>query len=834
MKSTSLLLSAAVVMLMATPNSLSAQKPDNSSSQKDFKDLGYSNVIDGHKKDESKVTTIGEMVRLAKSFYKTGDYNNAARWYGQVVEKDDAPEYKLAYAQCLQCVGDYTKAKKVYLAYDAAVLGNSPADTRGIDGANACDNAANIPTMKGVKLSVPPFNSDKLDFSAVGWRDGVVFSSNRSVSRTAMRRDVWLGDAFMDLWFVPVDAYHTYGKPTRLKGKINSKYHEGTPQFDANGNEIWFSRNLYLKGKKNEDTKGNLHMGIYSAQLEGKRWTKVTPFAYNDEKYQYCHPSMSEDGTKLYFASDRPGGLGGMDLYVSEFTNGQWGTPKNLGANVNSAGNELFPFAQSDGTLWYASNGKPGLGGLDIFYTKALTETDSVSYQEATNIGKPFNSTYDDFSFWIEKDMESGYFTSNRRDKKNQGNDNIYEFKAPDGLKKAAPNVVLEMVLFVYDQKTNARLEAAEVTLSADNKAGSGTLDGTTITLKAVPNEPGSYYISTMPLNATNYVEDPANKEKYLSNAEGIVNYKLSKDHEYSFIVKRKGYKDAKAAFTTQGLTESKKVQFGIPLEALPACLALDGKAVNQSASDYPLSNVAVNLTNMCTGETEEIITDNTGEYHFCLTCGCSYTLSGDKKNFIGDKQDFTLNKADCPSSLRKDLNLVFQKRNAENPNNPYQEGMVIELKNVYYDFNKSNIRSDAASDLDTLVTLLKEHPDMEIELGSHTDARGSDAYNLKLSQQRADAAIEYIASKGIDRKRLKGVGYGETVPRKNCIKDCTELEFQSNRRTEVKITKLDAKNVRIRYADNDPTVINKKDGTTVTKEETTKTKPVAKGKPKL
>ena len=775
----------------------------------------------GNKKGNPAPPSISEMIRLADNAFRVGDYVAAARWYEQVVPKSDRAILKLQYAQSLQSLGQYDKAKRYFLVYDSIITADNSAeirDNRGIEGVMSCDNASNIPSVQGVTTQVAPFNSSKIDFSAVGWQTGAVFSTNRRSGKIANRTEVWLGDGAMDLWYAPTDSKGVYEKPKRLKGKATSKFHESSPQFNAKGDVMWFTRSIKVKDKKKKDY---MRVGIFSAQLKGKKWKNVQPFRYNSETRQYCHPSLSNDGTKLYFASDRVGGFGGMDLYVSELQGGKWGKPKNLGPAVNTSGNEVFPFIQPDGTIWYASSGKQGLGGLDIFYTQpqVFEGVDSIAYSEAVNAGKPFNSTYDDFSFWVNGDMKKGYFTSNRRDSSNVGGDDIYEFNAPDGLQKAAPNVIVDMKLFVFDAKTNARIEGAEVLLSAD-VANAGTPSASMLTVKPIPGQPGTYSVVSVPSTNTDAIPSNNSTEKYLSDVEGVVNYKLEKEHLYTFIIKMKGYKDTRAEFSTKGLVLSKRVEFGMPLEVAPPCLSLDGVALNGAYTKRLLANINVKLTDLRTGAVQEAVTDANGAFHLCLTCGTDYTLTGDKDGFAGDKQSIILSKGNCPQAgVKQDLTLYYGARPS---NGKYKEGMVLEMKNVFYDFNKANIRDDAAKDLDTLVLIMTEYPDMEVELGSHTDARGSASYNQKLSQRRADAAVEYIAKKGIDRKRLTSVGYGESVPRNTCGAVCTEAEFQANRRTEVKITKLNTMNIRIHYADNDPTVINNKDGVSTLKDGTT------------
>jgi outer membrane protein OmpA-like peptidoglycan-associated protein len=216
------------------------------------------------------------------------------------------------------------------------------------------------------------------------------------------------------------------------------------------------------------------------------------------------------------------------------------------------------------------------------------------------------------------------------------------------------------------------------------------------------------------------------------------------------------------------------------------------------------MPNARVQVFNKCTGDTEVLITDADGNVEYCVECGCDYEVIADKERFAASSKTLAFAKGDCPKQGDKaDLSLSFGKENGTTKSMTLKEGATIELRSVYYDYDKSYIRDDARPELDRLVELMLAFPEMEIELASHTDSRASDAYNLKLSQARADAAADYLIMKGVPAWRIKAVGYGERQPRNKCRDNakCTEEEFQFNRRTEIRITKFPAKAVQINYA---------------------------------
>jgi outer membrane protein OmpA-like peptidoglycan-associated protein len=312
----------------------------------------------------------------------------------------------------------------------------------------------------------------------------------------------------------------------------------------------------------------------------------------------------------------------------------------------------------------------------------------------------------------------------------------------------------------------------------------------------------------------------------------------------YLFKVVKMGYADATDAYETKVSAYTTSISHCIPM-AKRSCTTLKGQVFNAVCKDKNIPVAKVTLLNKCTGELTQIESGSDGSYEFCLECGCEYELLGTKTNFSQDKQRVSLISKNCDETIVQNLNLTFglfddfasnptpqngnYPPNGGYPQNPgaymsnnfggnYNGNMMgrsIVLEKVYYDFNKYAIRPDAAQELDKIVQLLREFPSMEIELSSHTDARGTDKYNEILSQNRANAAVQYVISRGISASRLSAKGYGERYTRNRCKDevDCTEEHHQYNRRTEVKITSFARYNeVRVDYKDNAPSVIDKAD----------------------
>jgi len=298
-----------------------------------------------------------------------------------------------------------------------------PQVTQAQDG--AATNVNHTPE-KVVIENVELINSNKLDFSPAFYNDGVVFVSNRKRPKSARKitdnTDEWLGDNFMSLYYATQTPDGLLENPQEFSVNITTRYHEGPVAFSKDGNEIFFTRNNYQNGEKKTNRKGDTLLKIYTATRNGGDWVGIKELAFNSDDYDQCHPTLSADGQVLYFSSNKEGGYGGMDLYKSQFLNGRWSTPTNLGPTINTAKNEVFPFIHQNGTLYFASNGHGGYGGLDVL-SSVQSEGD---WRTPVNAKSPINSLYDDFGFILDQNSATGYFSSSRP--KGNGKDDIYRF----------------------------------------------------------------------------------------------------------------------------------------------------------------------------------------------------------------------------------------------------------------------------------------------------------------------------------------------------------------------------------------------------------------------
>ncbi|RMG76487.1 MAG: hypothetical protein D6714_21290 [Bacteroidetes bacterium] len=812
-----------------------------------YESLGYMKAAEKYEQLEGMERNRFVLEKLANSYRLNGQTEDAEYCYAQIIKDTDNPEDYLHYAQVLQINGKCEDAVRWYKEYMAKSF-----DTRR-DFLVDCEVLKEFKTSNVEIKNRTELNTELLDFCAMPYRDGVVFTSTRGTQKLAKRRDNWTKNSFSDLFFAKKGNHDEYTQIELLAGDINGKFHDGVASFNRAGTKMFFTRN----SPKRKSKKGTRLLKIYEADNDHDFWTNVRELPFNSDEFSNCHPTLSRDGRRLYFASDRDGGYGGMDIYMSENIGGHWREPVNLGPNVNTSGNEVFPFIADDETLYFSSDGHLGIGGLDIFSVKKKNPLDESSWGSRENIGRPFNSSRDDFGFVINDDKESGWFSSSRLD--GIGGDDIYEWHGKINETKEG-KTDLSRTICVYDPASGTRIDGVSVTVfktSPDGKTRPLSDQDWLVTLKPLDESNREYIISIVEKSQSAL----GGSGHFVTNAKGTFSYQPDPEGNYIFVLEKPGFHTTRQTFSAAEILEDQ--EFCIPLEKRH-CLTLNGVVKNR---DYPafIPDAEVKLFNKCTGELEAVYSDAKGAFEFCLDCGCEYEIYANKTNFVGNSTIVSTENQDCEQlelqppivatidmsvSDQPDLSAVSPNGNVApystpdwrsgahhapqvvyvpvpgnyyapdakrparpqdlngyflgDPNAPFTEGQTIRLSNIYYDFDKFYIRGDAAQELDYVYQLLKTYPTMEIALIAHTDARGSDAYNEKLSRKRAKAAVQYLIDRGIEPHRLVAMGVGESRLVNGCDDgvDCPESEHQKNRRTEIRILKLNEPGVRVQYED--------------------------------
>lgn len=631
------------------------------------------------------------------------------------------------------------------------------------------------PNRSIVLRNTNSINTEALEFSPVLYQNGLVYVSSRYKSGEV---DEKIGETFFELFYSEMDRNGMPTKPENFSVEINSQLHEGPVSFNKAGDLMYFTRSNLENGLTKSDSKGRVGLKIYEAERGYFDWENVRALSFNSDEYSCVHPSLSADGKRLYFASDMPGGYGGMDLYVVQKLGSHWSKPINLGPEINTDRNEVFPFIHESNMLFFSSNGHRGLGGLDIF----MIDLGQRKWGNLINLGRPFNSPNDDLGLILDESGHIGYFASNRNG--GFGKDDIYMFEAPDGIKGITlPNDV-QATIVVYDASTSKRSTEAAIRIFERFKDGFvGNEDLYNVELMPSDGDSGE-----MVMKMTRKKEEELGAPKLFTDSDGEATTRLTVGKEFLILVSKPGYKTTETVYSTDNTAGGAIIE--IALEP-SNCLNLNG-IVSSSNFERRVANAVVRVVNECDGKEELIRTNFFGEFETCLQLGCEFTIIAEKDGYSEGISKVSTVRIRGSRSITAEVNLT-PIMGAE-IKEPLKEGTVILLENIFYDFNKSAIRSGAARDLEALVKLMQIYPSMEVELGAHTDSRGTTEYNHKLSLKRAESAKRFLVRKGISPQRIKSIGYGETRIRNHCKDgvDCREEEHQFNRRTEVTITRFD------------------------------------------
>ncbi len=627
------------IIIIISSLSLTAQNSRTKTADKAFSQYNFLKAIKHYTKLVEKGKADAYVyTRLGDANYNIFNTTEAEKWYAKAVDSgsDISAETMYNYAQMLKANGKYEESNNWMKKFAS----KKPSDYRAIAFNKEPDYIPKI-LERGKKFNVQnlEINSPQSDFGGTLENGKLYITSARNSNRRTYK---WNEQPFLDIYEFGINDDNTYQTGKLIEGKVNTKYHEGTVTFSPDGNTMYFSRESFYRDQYQEDTENNNEysvLQIFKATKNGNSWTNVEPLPFNSNNYNVDHPSLSADGKTLYFTSDMPGGFGQGDIYKVAVNGNSYGTPENLGQKVNTEGREMFPYISNNGTLYLASDGHLGLGGLDIFYTKEI----DGKLAPIHNIGIPINSNADDFAFRIDENTNEGFVSSNREG--GQGSDDVY------AIKKLQPLCDVQIISTVVDKKTGNPIPEATATLydSKGNKLASKQTDN-----------------------------------------NGIAEFIVECDTETNLEV---------------------------------------------SMTDYDSTKVPIAAT---------------------------------------DEEEVTVAVALDP----------IEKIIEEKP-----KVIQIVLNPIYFEFDKSNITREGAFELDRLVNLMKKYPSMIVRATSHTDTRGSDAYNMQLSDRRAKTTVQYIISKGISEYRISGTGMGETQLKINCGTSCTKEQHALNRRSEFYIT---------------------------------------------
>lgn len=682
------------------------------------------------KKQASK-SAINLKTKLARCYSMNNRHAEAERLYAEIVTDEDVrPKVYFLYAEVLMTNGKYDQAKEWLLKYQALEPGNPNIALL----LRSCEIAPHIPPYFK-SIGVRPFahNSDADDNSPVIWKNGILFSSDRkSGVKLLKEKSGWTGRDFLDLYYSSALPDGTYASPEQFSSKLSVlNKNLGNASISTDGSTIYFTRN------DNEPNKREIYnLQLYYAKASGDKWKDVEKLPFCSEGFNFMHPAISPDGNTLFFTSDKPGGEGGTDLWMSRRIPDGWDRPVNLGSTINTPLNEGFPFMSSDGKLFFCSKGHPGLGGFDIFVTR---QNPNGTWDRPINLGPPINSSFDDISIFLNDDNVSGVFTSSREG----GDDDIYFF-SPD---------ILEDATVVQENRNTD--DADELLQPIEYTTFSPSVNDTTV----IEENLRRFSVETeLPNSDTEMLSPNLPKENKYDKDES--NVSIMQEHQ----VPSKEVMVEPIQKETDVFVENEQEKFPSTLEH---DLVRETSELNNPAS------VAAAPTTVSPDSVKDPIFN-----------------SDQGVNALAASEDMTASETTLISSTGL---FAFQELERKLNLNSLKIGDRFRLDGAKYDVNVWQPTPQVARALDELANVMKKKPTFVIEIGAHTESIGSDDYNLELSKKRAELAREYLLREGIKSDRIIAKGYGETDLLNHCANgvDCTLQEHLLNQRLEVKILKF-------------------------------------------
>lgn len=669
---------------------------------------------------------------LGDSYYVNGELGKAAQWYQEYVKYYPdlvTPEYYFRYALSLKANNNYEKADW----FMDKLLSISKIDRRADIFDKKRDYLERIVYQSGrYELHVLPINSAFTDFGATLHQDMFVFSSSRDTLLLRKETHKWTEESFLKLYKATYNSESKdFSEPKVFDRKLDTKFHESTPIFTKDGNTIYFTGNRIHKKKRETGT-----LKIYrSFKNENGEWSDPEDLPFNSEAYSSAHPSLSKDEKTLYFSSDMPGGYGESDIYKIEiYDDGRFGNPINL-KHINTEGRETFPFVDDGGKLYFASNGHPGLGGLDIFLTDINQSSDKI-----INIGKPVNSSMDDYAFYINSKTKNGFFSSNRKGGK--GKDDIYGITELEEIKDYTPKYIAGSI---KDKITNEPLKNTKVSLFDKNNNLIGTYD---------VNDSGKYFISYKKLQKVYAIKAEKKGYKPYTIKSGENPFPDISINNFELV---------------DGLLSKKPFEFTVLVD--PSHFDMKTNTIKEKSKDQL-----------------DIITDLLKKYKEVDINIKSFADKNPRGPEIAEQQSKLvqtyLKSKGVAENIMHISGITTEKIIKKNKIHL----RVLIQQPIIFDYNSYKIKLRIKQGMASIIDMLHQYPTLKMEIHAHTDSRASKQYNKDLSIKRMNSIINHIIKKGsINSKRLRGRAFGETKLLNHCEDNipCSEEEHEENRRVE-------------------------------------------------
>lgn len=686
------------------------------------------------------------IARLAKSYEMTNNLPKAEAYYAKAVKYNLTQEYIFEYAQMLKANGEVELAKGWFLKFKKFD------EEKATHYANSCDfvqEQAFAPNLFELK-SLTELNSKNADFAPLILNNQLIFASSRSVAVEKDGEVTWTNDAFNQHYLAEVDRKTAEVKSIKpLRHYVGRDINDAPMSYNKKQDFVAITSNNYMDGIRPIAGSG-LMMDLYFYQTKTfKEWDhdseKFFPFNAGvdaDKPFSTGQPSLASDGSSVYFSSNRPGGEGGYDLYVSYRTQSGWTKPKNLGPEVNTKGNEMTPFVDGFGRLYFSSDWHHGFGGMDIFTAERMMN--GIDWGNVMNLGKSVNSSYDDMYYSFDGEYRYGFFSSNRPS--GIGNEDIYMVKQ----------------LRTFPKPPKPELIAGKKVTLTD------IYEPRQIELTTIKNQELEDFITALKANKELVVQ-------IYTHTDSRGSYRSNLD------LSERRAKAAASYLIKKGIP-AKHIKYQGFGEKYLINNCKDGVTCTdqEHRKNRRLEFVIIGRIN----EAGQFIQEHMPEIAINeLTAG----KSSNNNNAVNPNRS-------NPSQINRTISPAANNRTTNYTKKPvrkshYAIGDVIEVANIYYEHDKAAVDKSSPG-LKELIDILNQHKHVQVEIGSHTDANGSSSYNLGLSQRRANAVRNYLISRGIASTRLKAKGYGETEILNHCKNGvrCSKAQHAVNRRTAFKV----------------------------------------------
>lgn len=690
-------------------------------------------------------------------------------------------------------------------------------------------------------VTLAKFSSKKYDdFSPVYYNNGIVFCSNK-ISGLFSNYLTSENKGVFKIIFADTSVKTSSGRVRLLSKDLTSRFNDGPASFSSSRDTIYFSRNLKVVGPLSENSNPRNKLGIFTAIMEDNNWVKITDLRFNNEYYNITTPYISPDGKRLFFASDNPAGHGGSDLYYCNWSGDFWDDPVNLGPEINTTGNESYPFVNSEGALYFSSDGHPGLGGKDIFYTR---QSSSGIWLKPVPLDAPVNSKFDDFALIADSTMNGGYFSSNR------GNSiDIYRYKTRIHQVFYCESEKVNQYCFKFSDGGNIPVDTRYLDLVWS--FGDGTeIKGSdvehcfpgpgkySIKLDAVDKKTGELFFSKLSytlelkdaeqpiikVSSAGLAGEPLNFDGMSSNFTGsdILDYSWyfgdggrKEGESVSHIYRDKGDYEVKLGLIVRnrrtGIIKNECVSQQIRIFTdSQEKTAFDKRVIPvvpaMNVFDYKLANIS----NLYSSEK-----DYNQDMAFHIEVLRSKAKLGlDDKTFaaIPSKyrlQEVYLNKEKIYSYIigeEPSLMATYWAFNEIRSLGFKEAGIktfqladpaAIELNNIkrvfgvsadlFFIRNSYNLSSEGKQLMDLILGFMLKYPDLTLEVSTHSDNAGTTASNQLLTRRRAEAMVNYLVANGASRSKLVAKGYGESKP---VASNYFETDRKSNKRIDFTILK--------------------------------------------